>query len=236
MSTSVRPSQAGSASEGGFAVAAAPARALDMEPVAPSPLWRLFEIIFAGAALAVTAPLVLALAIIVRSGTPGPALFFQERVGLNRKNFRFVKFRTLYHNARELYPNLYRYEYSDSELKSFKFKIENDPRVTPQGRWMRKTTLDELPNFWNVLTGDMALVGPRPEIPEMLPYYKDEMLLKFKVRPGVTGLAQISGRGCLSFYETVRLDVEYVKARNTWLDLKILALTGWKMITREGAF
>jgi lipopolysaccharide/colanic/teichoic acid biosynthesis glycosyltransferase len=108
--------------------------------------------------------------------------------------------------------------------------------VTPQGVWMRKSTLDELPNFWNVLTGDMALVGPRPEIPEMLPYYDQEMRLKFTVRPGITGLAQISGRGRLGFYETVQLDNEYVRNHSFLLDAKILVLTLIKIVTRDGAF
>lgn len=197
---------------------------------------RLVEIVLAAAALLFTAPIQLLLAILVRRGTPGPALFHQTRVGANLKPFRFVKFRTLYADARQRFPELYAYKYDQEELNTMKFKIQNDPRVTPQGRWMRMTTVDELPNFWNVLTGDMALVGPRPEIPEMLRYYHGEMLLKFTVRPGVTGLAQVSGRGHLGFYDTVELDVEYVKRRSMWLDLKILYRTALAMVTRDGAF
>ena len=178
----------------------------------------------------------LVLAIIIRRGTPGRALFFQPRVGVNGKVFHFVKFRTLYADAKQRFPDLYAYRYSKEDLQELKFKIVNDPRVTPQGKWMRTTTLDELPNFWNVLCGHMALVGPRPEIPEMLPYYKGTMLRKFSVRPGVTGLAQISGRGRLGFYETVDLDVEYVMTRSLWLDIKIVGLTLYKMVTRDGAF
>ncbi|MEQ1848165.1 MAG: sugar transferase, partial [Nitrospira sp.] len=128
------------------------------------------------------------------------------------------------------------YRYSPNELLDLKFKNDNDPRVTPQGRWLRRLSVDELPNFWNVLTGDMALVGPRPEIPEMLPYYKGEMLEKFLVRPGVTGLAQISGRGRLGFYETVDLDVSYVRNRSFLLDLRIMARTVALIILRDGAF
>ena len=178
----------------------------------------------------------LVLAIIVRRGSPGKALFFQKRIGRNGRLFTFVKFRTLYDDARERFPDLYSYCYTEEELSTLKFKILKDPRVTPQGIWMRKTTLDELPNFWNVLTGDMALVGPRPEIPEMLPYYTEEMLLKFKVRPGVTGLAQVSGRGHLSFYETVKMDVDYVRRRSFLLDAKILITTMLRVIGRDGAF
>jgi lipopolysaccharide/colanic/teichoic acid biosynthesis glycosyltransferase len=199
-------------------------------------LWRFLEALVSALVLLAGAPILLLLAILVRAGTPGNALFVQERVGLNRKTFRFVKFRTLFVNARERFPELYAYRYSDEELRSLCFKIADDPRITPQGRWMRTTTLDELPNLWNVVRGDMALVGPRPEIPEMLPYYTGDMLLKFSVRPGVTGLAQISGRGRLGFYETVALDVEYVRNRSISLDVKIIALTLYKIVTRDGAF
>jgi lipopolysaccharide/colanic/teichoic acid biosynthesis glycosyltransferase len=200
------------------------------------PLWRLFEIVLSATVLILSSPISILLAILIRRGTPGSALFFQTRVGRHRRPFRFVKFRTLYVDARERFQGLYAYQYTEQELRQLRFKIVDDPRVTPQGRWMRTTTLDELPNLWNVIRGDMALVGPRPEIPEMLPYYLDEMLLKFAVRPGVTGLAQISGRGRLGFYETVALDVEYVRNRSLLLDMKIIALTLYKMVTRDGAF
>src|SRR5882762_9345991 len=186
---------------------------------------RVVESLIAIVALVITSPIMAAIAVIIRAGTRGTALFWQVRVGKNEELFRFVKYR-----------ELYRYKYTDDQLRKLKFKAEDDPRVTPQGEWLRKSTLDELPNFWNVLRGDMALVGPRPEIPEMLPYYEGEMQLKFKVRPGITGLAQISGRGRLGFYETVEFDVEYVKKRSFKLDLKILLLTMYKIATRDGAF
>lgn len=201
-----------------------------------SVIQRLVESVIALAALILTAPIMLVIVLILRLGTPGPALFWQERVAKDLRRFKFVKFRTLYADARERYPELYRYQYSEEELRQLRFKVQKDPRVTPQGKWLRESTLDELPNFWNVLTGEMALVGPRPEIPEMLPYYTDDMLTKFRVRPGITGLAQISGRGRLGFYETVELDVKYVKNRTIWLDLKIIVLTIYKILTRDGAF
>lgn len=199
-------------------------------------LQRLVEIVLATIALIISAPVLLIMALLIRRGTPGPALFFQSRVGIGEVPFRFVKFRTLYADARTRFPELYKYSFAPHDLENLRFKVENDPRVTPQGVWMRKSTLDELPNFWNVLTGDMALVGPRPEIPEMLQYYTPEMRLKFTVRPGITGLAQISGRGRLGFYETVRLDNEYVQNRSFLLDLRILVLTLVKIVTRDGAF
>ena len=197
---------------------------------------RIFECLAAGAALLVFAPVILLVGAIIRLGTPGPALFFQNRLGKGEKPFRFVKFRTLHADARRRWPELYAYQYTPEQLDELKFKIVNDPRVSPQGHWLRKSTLDELPNFWNVLTGDMALVGPRPEIPEMLRYYQGDMRLKFCVRPGITGLAQISGRGRLGFHETVQLDVDYVRARTIWLDLKIMVLTLYKIVIRDGAF
>lgn len=197
---------------------------------------RCIEIAMALTALLLTAPIMIVIGIIIKMGTPGPALFFQKRVGQHGKPFTFVKFRTHYADAKLRFPELYAYQYSQEQLQFLHFKTENDPRVTPQGKWLRKSSLDELPNFWNLLTGDMSLVGPRPEIPEMLPYYDNEMLLKFAVRPGITGLAQISGRGRLSFYDTVRCDLEYVRKRSLGGDLRILIKTIHKIMVRDGAF
>jgi lipopolysaccharide/colanic/teichoic acid biosynthesis glycosyltransferase len=197
---------------------------------------RAVEVTVALIALTLTAPLQLLMALLIRRGTPGPALFHQPRVGVNGRLFPFVKFRTLYHDAKLRWPELYAYDYTLAELDKLKYKHATDPRVTPQGKWMRFSSLDELPNFWNVLKGDVALVGPRPEIPEMLPYYDRADLRKFSVRPGITGLAQISGRGRLSFKEVVAYDVEYVDHRSFLLDLRIVVMTAWKIVTRDGAF
>lgn len=197
---------------------------------------RVVESIIAATVLLIVSPVLLWVAFIIKRGTPGPVLFRQFRMGKNERPFRFTKFRTLYADARDRWPELYAYTYTPREIEGLTFKIRNDPRVTPQGRWLRKSTIDELPNFWNVLTGHMALVGPRPEIPEMLAYYHGEQRLKFKVRPGITGLAQISGRGELSFNDTVRLDIDYVKNRSMWLDIKLIFLTLYKIAVRDGAF
>jgi lipopolysaccharide/colanic/teichoic acid biosynthesis glycosyltransferase len=187
-------------------------------------------------ALVLLVPVMLAIGLIIRRGSPGSALFRQQRMGRNTEPFTFYKFRTMYVDARQRYPELYRYQYSAEEMETMRFKVEDDPRVTPQGEWLRRSSLDELPNFWNVLTGEMALVGPRPEIPQMLRYYEGEELRKFSVRPGVTGLAQVSGRGRLTFQETLKYDFEYVDNRSIWLDIKILYLTVLKILTRDGAF
>jgi exopolysaccharide production protein ExoY len=212
------------------------ARAIPIGEEKVHPLTRLVEITVALIAIILTAPIMLWMAALIRRGTPGPALFFQSRVGINGRLFRFVKFRTLYTDAKVRWPELYAYQYTQDELDQMKFKWRNDPRVTPQGKWMRFSSLDELPNFWNLLLGHIALVGPRPEIPEMLPYYTKSQLRKFSVRPGITGLAQVSGRGRLTFQEGVAFDCEYVDTRNLWLDLKIVFLTVYKIVIRDGAF
>jgi lipopolysaccharide/colanic/teichoic acid biosynthesis glycosyltransferase len=199
-------------------------------------LFRVLEVIFAGTVLLATAPLMVVIACIIRLDSRGPALFRQWRLGKDAKPFRFYKFRTMFVDARERYPELYAYRYSAQDLKELCFKVPEDPRVTRVGRWLRKSTLDELPNFINVVIGNMALVGPRPEIPEMLCYYAEDEVSKFDVRPGVTGLAQTSGRGRLSFLETKRLDAEYVRARSVKEDIRILLRTVRMVLARDGAF
>jgi lipopolysaccharide/colanic/teichoic acid biosynthesis glycosyltransferase len=197
---------------------------------------RGIEIAVAVVALAVTWPLMLLVALIVKLDTPGPALFRQTRVGLNGRHFAFYKFRTLYVDARERFPELYAYRYTREEVQSLRFKREKDPRITPAGRWLRKSTLDELPNFWNLLLGDIALVGPRPEIPEMTRHYLPGQLLKFSVKPGITGLAQTHGRGNLSFQDTIAYDLAYVRRRSVLLDVRLIFRTVRMLLKLDGAF
>ncbi len=142
----------------------------------------------------------------------------------------------MYINAKELYPELYTYDYSNEELDTFTFKVKNDPRVTKAGKWLRESTLDEIINFWNLLTGSIHLIGPRPEIPEMLVYYKPIEMLKFTVKPGISGLSQINGRGRLLFKQTKFYDLQYVQTRSLFMDIKIIFITIWKVITRHGSF
>ena len=211
--------------------------------------------------ISIALPIIFVLTLLIRLDSPGQALFRQTRIGKNRRNntreessheprisrerretdlggrpFTFFKFRTMKANARELYPELYAYRYSDDDLEDFTFKIENDPRHTRLGNWLRKTSLDELPNFINVLKGDVAIVGPRPEIPEMTKYYKGDQRKKFNVRPGVTGLAQINGRGRLKFQKTIEYDIEYVKKKSLLFDLKIILKTIYVVVRGHGAF
>jgi lipopolysaccharide/colanic/teichoic acid biosynthesis glycosyltransferase len=199
-------------------------------------LIRLMEILVAVMALIATFPVMVLVAMIVRMDSPGAVLFRQIRVGRNGRLFVFYKFRTFWADARKLYPGLYAYRYSAQEIEQLQFKREDDPRVTPAGYWLRKSTLDELPNLWNLLKGDVALVGPRPEIPEMLPYYRPEQMIKFSVKPGITGLAQTMGRGRLRFNQTNDYDVQYVKSKSFALDCRIICRTIRLMVTRDGAF
>jgi lipopolysaccharide/colanic/teichoic acid biosynthesis glycosyltransferase len=171
------------------------------------------------------------------------------------KPFTLFKFRTMYADARARFPELYEYRYDPHELHTMPIKVLvstknpasgpgvqpaagllDDPRLTRVGRWLRRTSLDELPNLLNVLRGDMHLVGPRPDIYENIRYYEPAHLAKLDVRPGVTGLAQVRGRGNLSFHETNEWDLAYVRDRSVWLDLKILAQTLWVSVRGDGAF
>lgn len=199
-------------------------------------LLRALDIVVATIVLIVTLPLMIVLAVVIRRDSPGPALFVQHRLARGRRTFRFVKFRTMFVDARSRFPELYAYRYSEEEVRTLYFKTQDDPRLTRVGRWLRKTSLDELPNFINVLLGQMTLVGPRPEIPEMLPYYTAEQRLKFTLKPGITGPAQINGRGLLSFQDTVGMDCRYVAERSLAGDLNILCRTVRAIVHDPGAF
>jgi len=197
---------------------------------------RLVEICGAFVALIVSSPIMLIVWAIIRLDSPGPALFRQLRVGRDGHLFWFYKFRTLYADARQRFPELYSYKFTQQEIEELQFKREDDPRVTNAGRWLRRSTLDELPNFWNLLKGDIAIVGPRPEIPEMVQYHRPDQMIKFSVKPGITGLAQTRGRGRLKFQQTNAYDVEYVKTKSFWLDCKIVLKTIQFVIKLDGAF
>ena len=197
---------------------------------------RAVDVVGAAALLVVTSPVIALLALLIRLDSPGPALFSQDRVTAGGRHFRFWKFRTMYVDARERFPELYAYRFADGDADATYYKLADDPRNTRVGRWLRTTTLDELPNLWNVLVGDMSLVGPRPDLPELVRRYRPEELACLQVKAGVTGLAQVSGRSLLTVRERLTLDVHYVAEQSLATDLRILASTVRVVVAREGAF
>ncbi len=180
-------------------------------------LKRGFDIVIAAMALVVFSPLILVLASVIRRRLGSPVLFRQQRVGLDSKPFAMVKFRTMT-DARD----------ADGKL------LPDAERLPPFGQWLRSTSLDELPELWSILRGDMSLVGPRPLHTYYLPRYSAFQARRHDVRPGLTGWAQINGRNSISWDEKFALDVWYVDNRSFLLDLKILALTAWKIVRRDG--
>jgi lipopolysaccharide/colanic/teichoic acid biosynthesis glycosyltransferase len=185
--------------------------------------------------LILSSPLMMITALVIAVDSRGPVFFRQRRVTLGGREFTFFKFRTMHADAAQRFPHLYTYSYDEGQLSSFYFKLAEDPRLTRFGRYLRRTSLDELPNFINVLTGSITLVGPRPEIPEMLGNYRPEQLVKFSVKPGITGLSQTRGRNILTFQQTVGFDLEYVHRRSLRYDLRILARTPVTVLRMLGA-
>ena len=197
---------------------------------------RLADIVIAIVALIVTVPIMLAIAIVIRLDSHGPALFCQDRVGLHGRMIRFWKFRTMYVDARERFPEMYAYDYTAEQIQWICLKQPSDPRVTKAGKWLRRSTLDELPNFWNLLRGDVTLVGPRPDIAGALPYFTPAQRIKFSVKPGITGLAQTRGRGRLRFQDQIRYDIFYARNKSFWLDMHIIFKTVELIFKSDGAF
>jgi lipopolysaccharide/colanic/teichoic acid biosynthesis glycosyltransferase len=199
-------------------------------------LKRAIDFLGALALLLVAAPVILVLAVLIRIDSPGPAVFRQTRVTRGGRTFRFYKFRTMYVDAKERFPELYAYNFADGNFDSSYYKLADDPRNTRVGRWLRRTTLDELPNLFNVLKGDLSLVGPRPELPELVRYYRPEELACLFTKAGLTGLAQVAGRSLLTVRERLTLDTRYVANQSTLLDLRILFRTVIVVLTGKGAF
>jgi lipopolysaccharide/colanic/teichoic acid biosynthesis glycosyltransferase len=198
---------------------------------------RATDIAIASLLLVATAPVMAGIAIAIKFTSQGPALFRQPRVGKGGGVFVFYKFRTMHFDARERFPDLYAYdEHTRTTFEEMLLKTKDDPRLTRLGRILRTTSLDELPNLINVLKGDMSLVGPRPELPEMVCQYLPRELAKFSVKPGVTGIWQVSGRGLLPNVLQLIADVEYVRRRSFWFDTWILLRTVAVVIRRVGAF
>lgn len=205
---------------------------------------RALDILGSLFALVLFSPVFLAISVAVKLTSSGPLLFRQKRLGQHRRPFMCLKFRSMYTDnnpaVHEAYIKQYIAGSKDAEKKSSDgkaFKLTDDPRVTRVGRFLRKTSLDELPQFLNVLMGDMSLVGPRPPIPyEYRAYDLWHQRRLLSVKPGITGLWQVSGRSKLKFDEMVRLDLLYCNSWSVWLDLRILLRTPWVVISGEGAY
>jgi exopolysaccharide biosynthesis polyprenyl glycosylphosphotransferase len=191
---------------------------------------RALDVVGAVAALIVTAPLALAITIAIRRDSPGPVLFRQGRVGLHGRTFDVVKFRTMVDGAEEQLGDLLH----QNEIRGHAFKITNDPRITRVGAWLRRTSLDELPQLWNVLAGDMSLVGPRPPLPSEVAGYDVWHRRRLSMKPGITGLWQVRARHEENFDRWVEADLEYIDRWSFWLDMKIMARTIPAMIGRQG--
>ncbi len=171
--------------------------------------------------LIMASPIMLAAAILVRLTSKGPAVFAQERSGLNGRKFKLYKFRTMVHNADELKRDLLKF----NDVDGAAFKMKRDPRITPVGRLLRRTSIDELPQLFNILRGDMSLVGPRPPLAEEVARFELWQRRKLSMKPGLTCLWQINGRSDVSFEQWMKLDLKYIDNWSLWEDAKILART-----------
>jgi lipopolysaccharide/colanic/teichoic acid biosynthesis glycosyltransferase len=202
---------------------------------------RALDVVGACAALVVLAPVMVVLAVMIRRDSEGPAVFRQTRIGRLGKPFTCYKFRTMYQNADEQAHRAYIEAYSRGEVAAAAnnpaapYKIERDPRITPLGHFLRRSSLDELPQLFNVLKGDMSLVGPRPDVAYSVALYKDWHKLRLATQPGLTGLWQIRGRGRVSYEEGMRLDCEYVQRQCLRLDIEILLQTIPAVLSMRGA-
>jgi lipopolysaccharide/colanic/teichoic acid biosynthesis glycosyltransferase len=195
---------------------------------------RVMDLLLGCILLIVAAPVIIGAATWIRLETKGSPFFFQTRLGKNGEPFRIFKLRGMFIDARQRFPELY--DYSHNRDLDFHFHYNTDPRVTKAGQFLRRTSIDELPNLWNVVTGDMSLVGPRPEIPDILRMYgpyRDEYL---SVKPGVTCRSKITGRDHLTKRETIELDLRYIRKRSFIEDLTILWTTFLGVICRRDVY
>jgi lipopolysaccharide/colanic/teichoic acid biosynthesis glycosyltransferase len=201
---------------------------------------RALDIVLSAILLAVLSPLLLVIALVVRVDSPGPSLFSQRRVGRGLEQFTVRKFRTMRHGAdheshRRFVLRLIAGEDPGENGDGPRFKMTRDPRITRVGHFLRRSSLDELPQLWNVLCGDMSLVGPRPPIPYEVEHYPAHWFGRFAVKPGVTGLWQVNGRSEVTLEEMIALDLEYARRRSLLFNLVILVRTIPVVLSRRGA-
>ena len=186
---------------------------------------RFLDVVFSFIALVIVSPLFVLFAVLVKLSSAGPVFYIQERIGRNYCRFGCIKFRTMYAESDDLLSNLLS---KSPELKheyERDFKLRKDPRITPIGNFLRRSSLDELPQFINILKGDMSLVGPRPIVEKEIQKYGDSMDLVISVRPGLTGLWQVSGRNNLSYQRRIQLDLIYAQEQTFLLDFRVIIRT-----------
>ena len=190
---------------------------------------RAIDVLLGSVALVVLSPFMLVIAALIRLTSPGPVIFRQERCGLNGRRFTFYKFRSMWENADAMRASL-----EHMSRRQLALKIPNDPRATPVGRWLRKFSIDEWPQLWNVLRGDMSLVGPRPAIPEEVDQYQRWQRRRLRMRPGLTCLWAVSGRDAVDFETWMKMDMEYIDNWSLALDWKILVRTIPQVLSGKG--
>lgn len=193
---------------------------------------RVMDIILALFGIILLSPIYLIIILAIKLDSKGPAIFQQVRVGKNGDNFIIYKFRTMIPNA----EGSQKLKLDLQDIENFVFQSKNDNRITKIGKLLRETSLDEIPQLFNVLFGSMSLVGPRPEIPDVVKYYPESYKQRLLVLPGITGLAQVNGRGEIELGKTVYYDLTYIKNFSLWLDIKIIFKTIFSIFKREGAF
>jgi lipopolysaccharide/colanic/teichoic acid biosynthesis glycosyltransferase len=203
-------------------------------------VWRALELVLCAVMLVLLLPLLAVIALAIKLDSPGPVLFRQERLGRGRKPFTLNKFRTMRNGAdherhRKFVVGLIAGEVPDAHEDGPRFKLAHDERVTRVGRVLRRTSLDELPQLWNVLGGEMSLVGPRPPIAYEVEHYPAHWLERFAVKPGITGLWQVSGRAELTLDEMVALDIQYIHGRSLRSNVAILLRTVPVVLSTRGA-
>ena len=208
-----------------------PAKVDDRRPLYHA-VKRLFDVVASACGLIFLSPLFLLLIILIKSEDGGPAFYSQERIGKNEKPFKMWKFRSMVVDADKMLDKLE----DQNEIDGAMFKIKDDPRITKIGHVIRKYSLDELPQLWNVLIGDMSLVGPRPPLPSEVEEYTDYDKQRLTVMPGCTGLWQVTKRNEADFDEMVWLDIVYINHSGLWEDLKLIIKTVLVMIHPNGAY
>ncbi len=186
---------------------------------------RLFDVVFSAFVLIFFSPIYLLLAILIAVSSPGPIFYVQQRIGKNFKPFRCIKFRTMVNNADAVLHEMLADSPQLGQEFEDNFKLKKDPRITWIGKFLRHTSLDEFPQFWNVLMGDMSVVGPRPLVPEELHKYGNRIDKVLTIRPGITGLWQVSGRNDIPYPQRIQIDVYYVNHHNWSIDLSIAIKT-----------